>query len=124
MTAGAKDWTGLHERLATRALKRQLDDAGLTALARWNDKLSMDDVAGAMTAHFSQLLSRLALSLRDADRRSWEAALAQLAAALRVSEHPPLAKPVDRWARLPDRSSLHPASRHGLPADALLAPGA
>jgi superfamily II DNA or RNA helicase len=95
MTDDTKDWTGLHERLATRALKRQLDDAGLTALARWNHKLSMDEVAPAMTAHFSQLLSRLALSLRDADRAAWEAALAQLAAALRASEHPPLAALVD-----------------------------
>lgn len=83
-----EEWFGLHERLRTTALLDALREAGVDAGADWGRALSSDELAPALAAHLGRVLAELAGSLREQDRRGWEAALDGLAAALAAAGHP------------------------------------
>ena len=71
MAEDPQDWTGIHERLDTRALRERLEAAGLSGLARWSHKISPDEAAPAVAAHLGRLLAGLALALRESDEQAW-----------------------------------------------------
>ncbi len=81
-------WFGLHERLDTPALRELLQSYGLKELARWSQKLPPDEIASAIAAHLSNLLSHLTLTLREKDRSASEKALEQLRTVLQEIDHP------------------------------------
>jgi hypothetical protein len=71
MAEDPQDWTGIHERLDTRALRERLEAAGLSGLALWSHKISLDEAAPAVAAHLGRLLAGLALALRESDEQAW-----------------------------------------------------
>lgn len=79
---------GLHERLSTPTLREKLRELGLEELARWRDKLSVEDLEPAVAAHLGRLFTRLSLALREKDHDQWGHALGQFAGALQSAGNP------------------------------------
>jgi HKD family nuclease len=79
---------GLHERLATAALRAELGEAGVEELARWSSKLTGDEVGPAVAAHLAQIFGELGRSLRDRDREAWTGAVEELEQALGAAGEP------------------------------------
>jgi superfamily II DNA or RNA helicase/HKD family nuclease len=88
MTGKRDDWFGLHERLATRALRKRLAELGLENLAAWRTKPAADELPAAVQAHLARVLASLLLSLRERDRGAWESMLSELSEALQNMDHP------------------------------------
>jgi len=88
MDLAQENWYGLHERLATRALKQHLADLGLSAQAEWRGNLTADELPAQLNSHLGRALAELMLSLRERDRSSWEAMVSKLAEVLEETDHP------------------------------------
>ncbi|TQE99103.1 MAG: DUF3427 domain-containing protein, partial [Spiribacter salinus] len=87
--ADRKDhWFGLHERLDTPGLRRELQRLGLEDLAVWRKKLDAEELPAAVSAHLGRALARLMLDLRDRDREAWHEAISAFSGALEESGHP------------------------------------
>ena len=95
-------WYGLHERLSSPALRKDLEKMGLIELAKWREKLDQDELATAVYAHMGRVFSAAFLELRESDRAAWEASIAKLGDALIQIGHP-LAHLVDKLPELPLR---------------------
>lgn len=98
-------WFGLHERLDTPALRRELERLGLDDLAVWQKKLDAAELPASISAHIGRALAALLLDLRERDREAWNEALTEFAAALEHSGHP-LADLADYLPSLPFRQLL------------------
>ena len=99
------DWFGLHERLDTPALRRELEQLGLEELAIWRKKLDAEEVPSAVSAHVGRALAGLLLDLRERDREAWHEALSAFSQALQQSGHP-LADLADFLPSLPFRQLM------------------
>jgi len=83
-----EDWIGLHERLDTPALRRALEELGLSGLARWDEPPASELLLYRLAMHLAAAIACRLQALREADRPDWEAALQTLAAALEAAGHP------------------------------------
>lgn len=88
MNPDHEDWYGLHERLATQALKQRLAHLGLEAQARWGGHISVEELPARLNSHLGRALAELILGLRERDRSSWEAMVSKLAEVLQEADHP------------------------------------
>jgi superfamily II DNA or RNA helicase/HKD family nuclease len=79
---------GLHERLRTAALLKELEAAGLEAQVRWKASLEADEVGPALAAHLAQVFGELSRALRDSDRAAWKGAIRDLEGALSSAGEP------------------------------------
>jgi len=96
------NWYGLHERLSSPALHKELERLGLVDLARWRDKLDQEEVSAAIYAHLSRVLSVAFLELRERDRAAWEGAMESVKEALNQVDYP-FASLADEFPDLPLR---------------------
>jgi superfamily II DNA or RNA helicase/HKD family nuclease len=99
------DWFGLHERLDTPRLRRELQRLGLEDLAVWRKKLDAEELPAAVSAHLGRALAQLMLDLRDRDREAWHKAVSAFSGALEESGHP-LADLVEFLPSLPFRQLM------------------
>lgn len=96
---------GLHDRLATAALREALAAAGMEGLARWRKPLDADEVGPAVSAHLARVFGELARSLRDRDHAAWSRAVDELGEALDGAGEP-LASLPHHLPELPFRQLL------------------
>ena len=96
------NWYGLHERLSSAALRKELERLGLVELAKWREKLDQDELAAAVYAHLGRVFSAAFLELRERDRAVWDASISGLEEALSQAGHP-LASLLDELPELPFR---------------------
>jgi HKD family nuclease len=91
---------GLHERLRTQALRKELEAEGLEELARWKRTLKADEVGPALAAHLAQVFGELGRALRESDRQAWHQAVQDLERALSAAGEPLSSLP-DQLPELP-----------------------
>lgn len=95
-------WYGLHERLSSQALVKELEQLGLLELAKWRETVDQEEVSAAVYAHLGRLFSVAVLDLRERDPAAWETSMVNLKDALNQAGHP-LVSLVDKLPDLPFR---------------------
>ena len=96
------NWYGLHERLSSPALRKELERFGLVDLAKWRDNLDQEEISAAIYAHLSRVFSTAFLELRERDRAALQGAIESFKDALNQAGHP-LASLVEEFPELPLR---------------------